>query len=104
MKSFVNSRILKDKIPKINQDKCDTFIDIFNQVVEDETKYKDVFHLNTITDGISMKPLGNTIPLLNDGEFHECVRLAEEEGWTLSRSPDNYQSTTYTLKCGVTFL
>ena len=81
MKEFVSIKPAKDKISK---SRLDEFVDIFNKKLnKGET---------TANTGIDF------IPYLNHSEFTEAVIQAAKNGYILTSSPDNYQTTTYKLE------
>jgi len=87
--TFINSKILKDRKPRVDIIRCEQLIMLFNQKIEDGDTSKNVFHLNTVTDNA---------PLLNDDEFNVCYLMSKQEGWKLSKQGDNYQSISYKLE------
>lgn len=90
MKTFIKASKVKLKKEKINKGNITAFIDGFNAYIEKGDKAGEgVFRLN---NGL------NDIPTLNNTEFDYVMRMAEAQGWELTQSPDNYNSTTYKMK------
>lgn len=70
----------------MDESKIDLFIKNCNKLLQKgKLEFNDAFVYN---HGIS-------IPYLNDREFLEAQRQAEKNGYTLTRYPDNYQTTSY---------
>lgn len=81
MKDFIKPT--KKIISKIDLEKIDSFISIFNSAIR-----KNNFSLNTGLD---------KIPYLNEGELKMAQERANKNGYTLSVHEDNYQTETYVM-------
>lgn len=86
MKTFINAKDVKRTFnPQLKS--CENFIEKMNAKIEEEP-YSNVYHINDILDEA----------FLLEDDFQLCKLEAGKQGWILTQSPDNYQSTTYTLK------
>ena len=93
MKTFIKSSALKKRKEKISKIVVDEFIEKFNKFIEKGGNYpKQNLERFSMNNGL------DKIPTLNDSEFILAVKLALKSGWTLTQHPDNYQTTSYTMK------
>ena len=84
------SQTNKPTVPE-STDRTDKFINMFNSCITSTTHPQPdgPFYLN---DGL------DKIPFLDSNEFLYLRGLAKEQGWSLTRYNDNYQTITYKMK------
>lgn len=92
MKTFTHASSVKISKEKIDLNKVEKFIDMFNKIF-----MKKSIHENG--DGSFSMNTGLTkIPYLNFLEVEHAKALAKHQGWNLSQHEDNYQTTTYRMQ------
>lgn len=90
MKEFIDAKEVKLKKEKVNYLTVENFITKFNRAINIGKEEGDgSSHLNSGLENI---------PILNDAEFDIVVGKAHLKGWKLTRSDDNYQTTTYKME------
>lgn len=92
---FINADDEFPSTEEIDKDKIDNFIDIFNEYIKSKHGKFDTVKSYVLNNTIGV---GEKLPWLNDTEFKHTIKLAKEEGWELSKKPDNYQTTMYIMK------
>lgn len=98
-KSFVNANDKYESTEEIDEEKVDEFIDMFNEYIKSRNGRYNTGESYVINDTINTFSSGEEdakfLPGLNDTEFEYTVKLAKEQGWELTKKPDNYQTTSY---------
>ncbi|MBK7362690.1 MAG: hypothetical protein IPJ01_10380 [Micavibrio sp.] len=85
MEKFINaSSVEANAKGEKDLNKMNIFISKFNNAIQEGTF--------TLNDGL------DSIPSLNDTEFSIVEKMAKEEGWTLTRFDDNYNTTSYKIE------
>jgi len=92
MEKFVNVSDVKIKRQKIDKKKVTDFIELFNKFILNGGRFRNG------VDSFSMNASLDDIPMLNNSEFKYASKQAKEQGWELIQYPDNYQTTSYSMK------
>lgn len=88
METFLIASSVNKKREKIDRKRVETVIKRFNREIKKGEEDGCPFYLNTGLDNV---------PLLNREEFKMAKKMAMKQGWDLSMSDDNYQTTSYKL-------